>query len=265
MTENCYLKVVLVVCGLASATGNQVRADGDSDSDQPTIVAESISVEDAFADLESATDWRQQQEAADRLGNLGHEALSTIRRGAKRHSDAKVREHCFVLLIQQFPNDERARETISQHGLSDDSSRIRYLCAFNLGELEVFESHRRLRFVLDDENEEELNRYAAAKSLAQLGEPDVMLFLYDGLGSNHYMERYMSNLGIKALSGKNLNDFDYDYSEGAFVSGGVELKGPRRPIADNEIRSSRHAAIAKYFRWLRDERPDLFKHVDGVH
>lgn len=217
----------------------------------------------AFAALENASDWRQRKDAAKRLADLGDEALSTIRRGAKRHTNEEVREHCYSLLIERFPEDERAREVIYKQGLSDTSSGIRYRCAFSLGELKVFEAHRRLRHVMENPEENEINRYAAAKSLAQLGEPDAMSYLYDGLGSDHYMFRYLANLGIKALSGKNLNDFDYDYSEGALVSGGREAKRPRRPIEDNKLRASRYRALANYFRWLRDAHPELYKHVAG--
>ncbi len=220
-------------------------------------------VKAAFAALENASDWRQRRDAANRLGEIGQPALSVIRRGAKRHADDDVRDQCYSLLINHFVDDEQARETIYQHGLSDASTRIRYTCAFSLGEHKVFGAHRRLRLLMEDSEQDQLTRLAAAKSLAQLGEPDAMLFLYDGLGSDYYMSRYISNMGIKAISGKDLNDFGHDFSEGAFVSGGTELRRARRPVEDNEVRSSRYRAIADYFRWLRDDRPELFKHVNG--
>ncbi len=256
--------------GFAVAGDATSKTFGASEATQPEVAesgqdAESDvkDVKEAFSALESASDWRQRRDAAKRLVELGDSALSAIRRGAKDHTAKEVREHCFTLLIEHFPADEQAREVMFEQGLSDNLPRIRYICAFSLGDLKVHEAHRRLRHVMDDPAEDELTRYAAAKSLAQLGEQDVIAFLYDGLGSDHYMYRYVSNLGIEALSGKDLNDFDYDYSEGVFVSGGVEAKGPRRPIEDNEARVSRYRAMVSYFRWLRDAHPELFKHVAG--
>jgi hypothetical protein len=116
---------------------------------------------------------------------------------------------------------------------------------------------------MEREDSDEYTRLAAAKSLAQLGEGSVLRTLYIGLGHDRYMPRYMANLGIKALSGKDLNDFEgYDYSEGAFVSGGVEaIKTDPDAIADAHQKALRFKAMESYFRWLQKEHPELYKFV----
>ena len=105
-------------------------------------------------------------------------------------------------------------------------------------------------------------RYACAKSLAELGKQDVIVTLYDGLGNDRYMPRHLCNMGIKALTGRDLNEFNYNYGEGAMVSGGVEYRFARRPILDAENKASRFRAIAEYCGWLRDEKPEVYALLD---
>jgi hypothetical protein len=101
---------------------------------------------------------------------------------------------------------------------------------------------------LPDTPTDERTKLAAAKSLAQLGEADVLRTLYYGLESDCYMERMMANAGVKALSGKDLTAFGgYDWSEGAAVTGGVEGVGPFDPIRRVERRQTRYATITSYF------------------
>ncbi len=115
---------------------------------------------------------------------------------------------------------------------------------------------------MDDASAPESARLAAAKSLAQLGEPDVLRVLYRDLGSDQFMSRYMANIGLKALSGKDLNDFEgYNSGEGAYVIGGNEMSIPIDAIQESENKAKRFRAMAAYFHWLRRDRPDLYKHV----
>ena len=81
--------------------------------------------------------------------------------------------------------------------------------------------------------------------------------------SQSYMTRYMANTGAKALTGKNLNDFGgYKYSEGAFVSGGVEATLLNvHPVGAHQMWAKRHQAIADFCSWLERDRPDIFKHL----
>jgi hypothetical protein len=112
-----------------------------------------------------------------------------------------------------------------------------------------------------------LPRFAAAKSLAQLGEADAEVFrtLFEAVTHEGYMARMMGNAGLKALSGKNLNDFaGYQFGEGAFVSGGREAMVQFDAVRVSETRARRYAAAEGYFKWLQKERPDLYKHLTGA-
>jgi hypothetical protein len=113
------------------------------------------------------------------------------------------------------------------------------------------------------EDASEWERFAAAKSLAELGEADVLRVLYEAIESDWYMHRYMGNLGLKGLTGKDLNDFEkYDWSEGAFVSGGREAVPMFDAIEQSEKRAKRYSAMAAYFKWLKAEKPEIYKHVE---
>jgi hypothetical protein len=218
-------------------------------------------VEEVFQELVHASDWREAKDASQRLGEFGEKAFDVIRRGATYEKE-QVRRYCYELLMQKFADNERARATIMNDGLADKNDSIRYMCAFFLGEHKVYSAFRRLKNLMEDEPLESLSRYAAAKSLAELGESGVIEVLYEAAGNNYFMPRYLSNLGLKALTGKDLNDFEgYDYHEGAFVSGGRELIMQRRPIEDSERRAKRFLAIAAYCRWLKEAKPEIYKHL----
>jgi RNA polymerase sigma factor (sigma-70 family) len=221
---------------------------------------------EAFEKLVAANgDWKREKPALDELKALGAKAKDLLQREAEHHEKERVRDYCYELLTGQFPKDERVIRTVLVHGLSDKSERIRYRLAFWVGEQKVYDAHRRLRHMMVDKANDERTKLAAAKSLAQLGEGDVLRPLYYGLESDWYMERMMANAGIKALAGKDLNDFGgYDWREGAFVSGGVEGVGPFDPIHRAEKRLKRYTAIKAYFEWLKEKRPDLYKHLTGA-
>ena len=105
-------------------------------------------------------------------------------------------------------------------------------------------------------------RQILAKSLAQLGEADVLRTLYTAVADDAFMPRYVGNIGLKALSGKSLEDFEgYHYAEGAVVIGGIECKTEVDAITSAEKKAQRFQAAAAYFRWLKTERPELYKNV----
>jgi hypothetical protein len=241
--------VAFVTCGFQSPDGAPASKHERADA--------------AFARLVTADDDRRAAHAAaEELGTLGDAAFSLVHRAADDHEKERVREACYELLTTVFAENEPAWETAANSGLSDASDRIRYMCAFRLGEHRVHAAHRRLRIVLDDPASEEYLRFAAAKSLAELGEADVLPMLYDMITSDWCMPRMMGNLGLQGLTGKMLNDFEnYHYSEGAFVSGGVEARSGFDAVEHAERTANRYSAVAAYFRWLQAERPELYKHV----
>jgi hypothetical protein len=209
-------------------------------------------------------DWKKERPALDDLRALGAKAKGVLTRQAEHHPKDRVRSYCYELLTEQFPKDQGVIRAVLVHGLSDTSEPIRYKLAFWVGEQKVYDAHRRLRHVLEDKANDERTKLAGAKSLAQLGEGDVLRALYSGLESDWYMERMMANAGIKALSEKDLNAFGgYDWHEGAVVTGGRELVGQFDPIGRAERRLKRYTAIMAYFEWLKETRPELYKHLTG--
>ena len=228
--------------------------------EQPAKVAKER-ISDAVDRLIKAKDWRAAKNVKQELVVMGASAVRPIQRQAKRHENEQVRLWCYELLAAHFI--EESRDFIADQGLSDTSEKVRYISAWHCGEAKIFGAHRKLRRLMEDENQPDCIRDAATKSLAELGETDVVRKLIELMSSDHYMARHMGNVGAKALTGRNLNDFnDYSYSEGALVSGGVEvvISNPYPPDLHEHI-AERHQAVADYCRWLEKERPEVFKHL----
>jgi len=111
--------------------------------------------------------------------------------------------------------------------------------------------------------DEQFFRFTVAKSLAQLGEADVLYVLIAAVSDDAYMSRHIGNIGLKALSGKSLEDFGgYVYGEGSSVIGGAELMMPVDALASSERKAGRFQAATAYLKWLRTERPDLYRSVN---
>jgi hypothetical protein len=107
--------------------------------------------------------------------------------------------------------------------------------------------------------------YAAYKSLAELGEQDVIVQLYVGLGSDDYYVRYLSNVGVKALARRDMTAFDCpDIIEGSFISGPAVATVQGQPIEKAEARARRWRAVADLARWLKADRPELFAKLDKM-
>jgi len=178
-----------------------------------------------------ATDWPAELAARRELIALGDPVVRTLRHELGETEDARVRRACYEILGESFAKDEQAVRLLADGGLFDKDDGIRYGAAFRLGDLKAYRAHRRLRLVMGDVKAPDFLRLAAAKSLAQLGEPDALPFLCKGATADDYMSRYMAGIGLKALSGKNLDDFEgYQFGEGAYVSGGYrDVGSPRRP------------------------------------
>jgi hypothetical protein len=239
---------------------------GASAADRPDL-PEVDPVQTAFDKLvRSATDGDWQSEAAARkeLASLGQNAVPKVTEAAQSHGAARVRRACYELLTDAFAKDERAIDTVIQHGLPDQDPGIRYLCAFLLGDLKVHRAEGALRAAFDAAtgSDNVLLRYTLAKSLAQLGEADILHTLFDAVTDDSFMSRHVGNIGLKALSGKNLEDFEtYHYAEGAFVSGGNEFKMAFDAITLAEKKAERFHAATAYFKWLKAERPELYRYA----
>ena len=224
-------------------------------------------VQTAFDKLVRAatgTDWSSELAARIELTSLAHEAVPKLTEAARSHGEARVRRACYELLTSAFAKDERAVDTVIRFGLHDQDSQIRYICAFLLGDLKVNRAAQALRDALKGATgkDDEFYRYTLSKSLAQLGEADVLRTLFAAASDDSFMVRHVGNIGLKGLSGKNLEDFEgYHYAEGAFVSGGNEFVTPFDAITSAEKKAKRFQAATAYFKWLKTERPELYNYV----
>ena len=218
-------------------------------------------LESAYADLVSADHWRKAKAAAERLGSFGDAALPAILRGTQ-HEASMVREYCYELLRSRFPKHPNS-VAANIRGLRDKEPMISYPCAFHLGN--VAEAREALAACVADGARDGKTRYAAAKSLAELGDEKVMTMLYSGLGSDDHYTRYLSNIGVKALCGKNLVDFGYEGPwEGSFVSGPAVYRVQGQPIDKAKKRLGRWQAIVRFSEWMEKAKPDLFKELDDL-
>lgn len=216
----------------------------------------------AFGELVAATHWRQRNAARDALAATGAAALPVALDGT-HHESEHVREICHEVLRAHFPTDERAVEALLA-GLRDASAKIRYANAFHVGEHRIERGVPALRALLADDTLDERTRFAAAKSLGELGAIDVVVMLWQGLGSDDAYTRYLSNLGVLGLCGKDLSAFGYESPwEGAFVSGPVVGVVKGQPLEKARRRAERWQAIVQFTEWLQGERPKLFAELEG--
>lgn len=227
----------------------------DAGGNAAAPAAEAVDSEAAYQRLLLAGDWRERAAAVEQLRECGEEALPFLIQGTKHGWDA-IQEACYQLLFEKFPDREETSQAVVR-GLACTSPKVRYMCAYFAGPQEIVAAEPALRKIYDTRSHDQ--RLTAAKSLAELGHSDVIRVLYDEASSDWYMPRAQANNGLKALARRDLNDFgDYDWSEGAFVSGGVEIRRVHlRPIEDAEMRARRYHALAEFCRWLKQERPDL--------
>jgi HEAT repeat protein len=210
------------------------------------------------------TDWPSQLAARTELVSLAHEAVPKLTEAARSHSEARVRRSCYELLTTAFVNDERALDTVVRYGLHDKDPQVRYQCTFLVGDLKVHDAKPALRAALKAATgkDDEFTRFTVSKSLAQLGEADVLPSLFAAVSDDSFMARHVGNIGLKALSGKNLEDFGgYHYAEGAIVIGGIESSCPFDAITFAEKKAQRFEAATAYFKWLKSERPELYRYA----
>jgi len=218
--------------------------------------------EDAFQALVVADNWRDRNAARDRLVALDQEAYEAVLSGT-RHEDEDVRASCYEILREHHAEDALAIEAFL-NGLDDSNQTfVAYPSAFHLGEHKIEASQDALRACLEDSEVGSRTYYAAAKSLGELGEAEVMVTLWSGLGSDDAYTRYLCNLGVKGLTGKDLTDFEYEGAwEGAFVSGPAVMTVQGQPIAKAQKRVARWEAIVRFTTWLQAERPGLIAELD---
>lgn len=246
------LKIFIVIVPAVILCLNVIGAE-DLDAD----------IEKAYSELTSATHWRQAKDASEKLGSYGEDALPFLLKGTK-HQDKLIRQFCYEIIQSEFGDYPKGIQAII-NGLNDDNSMVSYPSAFYLGQHRIKKAKSALQSCIQDKEKDDRTRYASAKSLAELGEKDVMVMLYIGLGSDDHYTRYLSNIGIKALCGKDLTDFGYEGPwEGAFVSGPAVMKMKGQPIEKAKRRLDRWQAIVDFLEWLKKDKPKLFNELDNL-
>lgn len=228
---------------------------------QEPDLATSRDVQIAFERLVAADNRGDALKARVELAEYGELAFATVITGTE-HEKKTVRESCYRILCDGFPSAPKAIDAIIR-GLQDREQSIRYRCAFHLGDHRIGAAKIPLKACIDEESNRALTKYGAAKSLAELGDDSVTTMLYVGLGSDDHYTRYLSNIGIKALAGKDLSDFGYGGPwEGAFVSGPAVYRAKGDPIGKAKKRFERWRAIVAFLEWLKSDRPHLFRKLE---
>jgi len=260
--------LALVLLTGASLADDELETVAPAEPARDDRAKHRASIDDAVKLLVESSDWREVNAVQKRLGELGRgvyadRVVGELRRPAKSHDDANVRKRWHEVLTTHFGENERARQYVAEHGLRDEDDGVLYHCAWHVGDLKIYGAHRRLRRLMDDVARSDSVRNAATKSLAQLGETDVIARLVKMMESDWFMPRHMAAIGAEALTGRSPSSFgDYQYGEGAFVSGGVEARLMNPYLVDvHENIARRHQAIAAFCRWLEEEQPAVFKHL----
>jgi hypothetical protein len=235
--------------------------------DDQSVTTPPDPVQSALSELVRAcvgTDWPAESAARQKLVALGPKALPKLIESAQHHEEARVRRSCYQLLTDAYAQDERAIGMAVRRGLGDRYPAVRYHCAFLLGDLKVADAAQDLRVAFEGTagKDNVLLRFTLAKSLAQLGQVDMLPILFAAVTDDSFMPRHVGNIGLKALSGRSLEDFEgYHLGEGASVIGGHEMMIPFDAVTIAERKLRRLQATTAYFRWLKAERPELYRHA----
>ncbi len=190
-------------------------------------------------------------------GDHGALALISLSRSTQNKG---LRSAVIGTLCATFGSYPWVKEYILTEGLHSSESFIGYTCLYCVGEQRWDEAHNLLLAKMQGRHEEDQHRFAAAKSLAQLGDLRSLPTLIEAaLHRDYYYSRRCGNIGLAALTGKSLNDFNYQDREGVNLSGGVEIRDGRfDAVKELKTRLRRHAACHEYLKWLQEERPALY-------
>lgn len=206
-----------------------------------------------------AKHWRKRGAVGRELASRGDAAVEALLVILQTAENQQLLQDAFHDLRKHFPNHAATKEFILTQGLRSAHEDIRYESLFHVGEQKWPEAREQLYKQMNDRTKS-WNRFVAAKSLAELEDVRALQTLIEAVQHDRYMPRHFGHIGLTALTGKSLNDFDYKYGEGAFVSGGAEglLDNPD-PLMSVEIRIRRYTACRDYLQWLCDNRPEMYQ------
>lgn len=211
----------------------------------------------------SANHWRERSAVAKQLQPRGEEAVTVWLQLLEQEPDEDRRHNdVFYHLRIQFPDHPRLREYILRCGLHSANTGIRYESQFHAGSQNWKAATPVLWSQMIDRHQTDWTRFVAAKSLGEFGDVRSLGTLIEAVQNERYMPRHFGNIGLKALCGKNLTDFGYEYGEGAFVSGGKEamMLNPD-PLFEADRKAKRFTALRDFLQWLQKEKPELY---DGL-
>lgn len=211
----------------------------------------------------TADRWQARSVVAKQLQDRGEEAVTVWLYLLEQEPDDHRRHtDVFYHLRTQFPDDSRLRDYVLRSGLNSPNPAIRYESQFHAGTQHWQAATPVLWEQMTNRKETEWTRFVAAKSLGEMGDTRALRTLIEAVQNERYMPRHFGNIGLKALCGKNLTDFDYEYGEGAFVSGGVEARliNPD-PLCEADLKAKRFTAVRNFLQWLQTEKPELY---DGL-
>lgn len=211
----------------------------------------------------AAGHWRKRSDVAKSWKDRGDEAVTVMLHLLQQESDdQRMHADVFYHLRSQFPDHPRLREYVLRCGLDSNNSAIRYESQFHAGTQQWTAAGPVLFQQMTDRSNDEWTRFVAAKSLGEFGDVRALRVLIEAVQNERYMPRHFGNIGLKALCGKNLTDFGYEYGEGAFVSGGREsiMLNPD-PLTEADLKAKRYTALRDFLAWLQKEKPELY---DGL-
>ncbi len=211
----------------------------------------------------TAGHWRKRSDVAKAWNDRGEEAVTVMLHILEQEPDEqRLHADTFYFFRTQFPDHPRLREYVLRCGLDSSNSAIRYESQFHAGTQQWSAAAPVLWTQMTDRSQSDWTRFVAAKSLGEFGDARSLAVLIEAVQNERYMPRHFGNIGLKALCGKDLTNFGYEYGEGAFVPGGREatMLNPD-PLTEADRKAKRFTALCDFLRWLQKEKPELY---DGL-
>lgn len=211
--------------------------------------------------FEQAGHWRDRLDRGKELVPLGEPAVAAMLVVLRSGDNQRLRRDALEWLRRNHPTHADVKEFILYEGLTSNDFTVRYESLWHVGEHRWSEAREALFKQMRYDHTEDWHRFVAAKSLGELGDTRALRTLIEAAQHDRYMPRHFGNIGLKALTGKSLDDFgEYNYGEGAFVSGGKEaiMMNPD-PLDSATTLAQRYAASRDFLQWLQTERPVLYE------